>query len=96
MVYDQKSNTGPDACSQNEICDSHLIFTFPNERIIAKLTTNEIALQIKLDIAFPSIFKTAKEEKVVKPPANPAIQKSRCSSLDLNLKITSPANKTPS
>ena len=44
----------------------------------------------------PFIFKTAKDEKVVNPPAKPAIQKILAISLDFNLKITSPANRTPS
>lgn len=46
--------------------------------------------------AGPLIFKTAKDEKVVKPPENPAIQKILWDSVDLNLKITRPAKRTPS
>ena len=44
---------------------------------MAKLTTNEIPLQINPFLILLSTFKTANVEKVVNPPENPAIQKKR-------------------
>ena len=64
--------------------------------MIAKLITNEIALQIIPELTSLFIFKSAKEEKVVNPPEKPAIQNNLCASVDFNLKMTSPANRTPS
>ena len=41
------------------------------------------------------MLRTAKDEKVVNPPENPAIQKSLWLSVDLNLNIINPAKSTP-